>query len=236
MLTVSSIAELRPLVKKWRREGDRIAFVPTMGNLHAGHLKLLDEASKAAERVIVSIFVNPSQFGPGEDFASYPRTEADDAKALASCSVDVLFLPRPEAMYAKDSGNVIIANNLASMITTYRDDPASLERAAAVARRLRDTDVPAFQDTYGWIEFRRGNPDEALKYLEPAATGLPGDMMVQYRLGLVYAALGRRDDAIRQLELAVSVAGGVASPQLETVQAALQRLQAGGKAEGTGGG
>jgi pantoate--beta-alanine ligase len=114
MLTISSIAELRALVKKWRREGDHIAFVPTMGNLHAGHLKLVDEASKAAERVIVSIFVNPSQFGPGEDFASYPRTEDDDAKALAS-SVDVLFLPRPEAMYAEDHATSVAIDKLSAL-------------------------------------------------------------------------------------------------------------------------
>ncbi|MDO8939619.1 MAG: pantoate--beta-alanine ligase [Methylicorpusculum sp.] len=135
MLTVSSIAELRPLVKKWRLEGQRIAFVPTMGNLHAGHLKLVEEASKAAERVIVSIFVNPSQFGPGEDFASYPRTEADDAKALASCSVDVLFLPRPEAMYAKDHATSITIENL-STLHCGRSRPGHFDGVATVVAKL----------------------------------------------------------------------------------------------------
>ena len=74
-----------------------------------------------------------------------------------------------EALYARDSSNVVVANNLASMIATYRDDPASLDRAFAVARRLRGLDVPAFQDTYGWIEYRRGNIADALPDLEAAA-------------------------------------------------------------------
>ncbi len=87
-----------------------------------------------------------------------------------------------EAMYAKDSGNVIIANNLASLITTHRDDPDSLARATAIVRRLKDTDVPAFQDTYGWIAHRNGNHEEALAYLEPAAAGLPNDPVVQFHL------------------------------------------------------
>jgi cellulose synthase operon protein C len=120
-----------------------------------------------------------------------------------------------EALYAADSGNVIVANNLASLLSAHRGDAATLERAAAISRRLRNANVPAFQDTYGWIEYRRGNYDEALRNLEPAAAGLPDDPLVQYHLGMTYAALGRADDAKVALERAISLAGDDPLPQLQ---------------------
>jgi tetratricopeptide (TPR) repeat protein len=129
-----------------------------------------------------------------------------------------------EAMYAEDSSNVVVANNLASLITTHRVDPESLERAFAVARRLRGSDVPAFQDTYGWIEYRRGNLEEALTYLEPAAAGLPDDALVQYRLGMVYAGLNRPEDARRQLTRALEIAGDSTLPQFQTARETLASL------------
>ncbi len=99
MQSVNTIAELRAILGAWRRAGDRIAFVPTMGNLHAGHLSLVDAARQRAERVVVSIFVNPTQFGVGEDFQTYPRTEADDRDKLLAAGVDLLFLPTVPEMY-----------------------------------------------------------------------------------------------------------------------------------------
>jgi tetratricopeptide (TPR) repeat protein len=131
-----------------------------------------------------------------------------------------------EALYAKDSSNMVVANNLASLITSYRDDPASLERAAAIARRLRGSEVPAFQDTYGWIESRRGNLDEALAHLEPAAKALTEDAMAQYHLGMTYAAAGRTEEAIRQLELALTLGLDALGPQGKTAEAELQKLKA----------
>ena len=131
-----------------------------------------------------------------------------------------------EAMYAVDSGNVIIANNLASMITTHRDDPESLARATAIARRLKGSDVPAFQDTYGWIAHRNGNHDEALTYLEPAAAGLPNDALTQFHLGMTYLALGRTEDARRQLTRALELAGNSPLPQFETARQELAKLPA----------
>lgn len=129
-----------------------------------------------------------------------------------------------ETMYAADSSNVIVANNLASLIATHRDDSAGLERAFAVARRLRGTDVPAFQDTYGWIEYRRGNLEEALAYLEPAAAGLPEDALTQFHLGMTYVALGRPEDARRLLARALEIAGDSPLPQFEAARAALAEL------------
>ena len=131
-----------------------------------------------------------------------------------------------DALYAEDSSNTVVANNLASLITAHHDDAASLERAEAIARRLRGSDVPAFQDTYGWIAFRRGNMDEALANLEPAAKGLPQDPLTQYHLGMVYAKLDRRDDAIRQFTAALAVAGDTALPQMQDAQKQLDALKA----------
>ncbi|HVC37976.1 MAG TPA: pantoate--beta-alanine ligase [Gammaproteobacteria bacterium] len=102
MLTLHGIIELRDYVKHWHITSQKIAFVPTMGNLHAGHLHLVDCAHEFAERVAVSIFVNPLQFGPNEDFKNYPRTlEADKTKLIAA-GVDLLFAPSVDEMYAYD--------------------------------------------------------------------------------------------------------------------------------------
>ncbi|HDK03346.1 MAG TPA: pantoate--beta-alanine ligase, partial [Gammaproteobacteria bacterium] len=93
MEIVRGVAELRARRARWRVAGDRVALVPTMGNLHAGHLALVEAAGRHAERVIVSLFVNPAQFGEGEDFGAYPRTFEEDCSKLAACSVDLLFRP-----------------------------------------------------------------------------------------------------------------------------------------------
>jgi pantoate--beta-alanine ligase len=93
--------ELRERVQQWRRRGERIAFVPTMGNLHAGHGSLVQQASTLADHVIASIFVNPLQFGPNEDFAAYPRTPEDDRKLLESLHVEVLFAPEVVDIYPR---------------------------------------------------------------------------------------------------------------------------------------
>lgn len=99
MKTVNTIAALRQTISTWRSNSERIAFVPTMGNLHDGHLALIDEAKKMADRTVASIFVNPLQFGEGEDFETYPRTLADDSRKLISREVDLLFAPAVEVVY-----------------------------------------------------------------------------------------------------------------------------------------
>ena len=99
MERIETAEGLRERIECWRRAGERIALVPTMGNLHAGHLALVDRARETADRVVVSVFVNPTQFGPGEDFAVYPRTPEADCAALAERGVDVAFLPTVAVMY-----------------------------------------------------------------------------------------------------------------------------------------
>lgn len=101
MEIVKTISLLRGSVQQWRKQGHSIAFVPTMGNLHAGHIKLVSEAKQKADKVVVSIFVNPTQFGVGEDFENYPRTEVLDQEKLTEASADLLFLPSVAEMYPK---------------------------------------------------------------------------------------------------------------------------------------
>ena len=96
---VASTADLRARVHSWRGQQDRIAFVPTMGNLHAGHLKLVRHARAIAGHVVVSIFVNPMQFGPGEDYETYPRTLEVDTAALRQADADLLFVPAVDEIY-----------------------------------------------------------------------------------------------------------------------------------------
>ncbi|MEP7313507.1 MAG: pantoate--beta-alanine ligase [Pseudomonadota bacterium] len=99
MLTITGIEALRAQLKTWRNAGLRIGFVPTMGNLHAGHMSLLAAARYRADKIVASVFVNPLQFGPSEDFASYPRTPDDDVALLDSARCDLLFLPTVAEMY-----------------------------------------------------------------------------------------------------------------------------------------
>ena len=99
METVSSLHGLRSVVGRWKRAGHTIALVPTMGNLHDGHISLLNHAREQADRTIVSIFVNPIQFGKGEDYERYPSTLAEDKNKLEKYGLDLLFTPDLEALY-----------------------------------------------------------------------------------------------------------------------------------------
>src|SRR5882724_1940762 len=96
---VHTLAALHRALARWRDAGESIALVPTMGALHEGHLALVRLARRRARRVIVSIFVNPAQFGPNEDFASYPRSFDADVAALADAGVDLVWAPPAELMY-----------------------------------------------------------------------------------------------------------------------------------------
>ncbi len=99
METVFDLASLHRVVSKWKTQGASIAFVPTMGNLHLGHFSLLERASELADKTIVSIFVNPIQFGKGEDYESYPSTLEKDSAGLADNDLDLLFAPDLKQLY-----------------------------------------------------------------------------------------------------------------------------------------
>jgi len=99
MLEVSGRQELRKQLRTWKRAGQKIALVPTMGNLHAGHLALVKEARELADRVVTSIYVNPTQFGAGEDLENYPRTPESDREALKLAGCDLVFAPDESTIY-----------------------------------------------------------------------------------------------------------------------------------------
>src|ERR1700746_613957 len=97
---VRSVAALRDVVRAWRSNGERVGLVPTMGALHAGHLALVAAARAQGEHVVASLFVNPKQFGPSEDFAAYPRDEAADFAQFREAGVDLVFAPPGEELDA----------------------------------------------------------------------------------------------------------------------------------------
>ena len=102
MKIVGTVKEVREQVKEWKKQGLSVGFVPTMGYLHEGHKSLMDAARKGNDKVVVSIFVNPMQFGPTEDLATYPRDLDHDAALCESAGVDLIFNPEAEEMYEKD--------------------------------------------------------------------------------------------------------------------------------------
>ena len=131
-------AELWSATRPWRRAGERIALVPTMGNLHEGHLALVTAARRHANRVICSIYVNPTQFGAGEDFDRYPRTVAADLAGLATVGCDLAFLPDPAAIYPNgltDATRLVAAPSLAGVLEgAFR--PGHFDGVVTVVARL----------------------------------------------------------------------------------------------------
>src|SRR6202000_588207 len=107
MQTVQDAAALRAAVRGWRNQGQTVGLVPTMGNLHAGHYSLIKLARARADRVVASVFVNPTQFGPNEDFERYPRTLTQDQAGLAEADCDVLFAPEVATMYPFGPANSV---------------------------------------------------------------------------------------------------------------------------------
>lgn len=129
-----------------------------------------------------------------------------------------------EQLYAANKVSDVLANNLASLLSEFRSDPESLERAFNIAKRLRSSDEPAFQDTYGWILYKRGEYERALQPLTAAAQGVRNNVFVQYHLGMVYEKLGQKDKAIEQLTRAVELGEGSSLPILEEARSVLERL------------
>lgn len=132
---IRSPAELRPVVAGWHRGGQRVALVPTMGALHAGHLSLVAAAKAGADRVIVSIFVNPKQFNTPGDLAKYPRTEQADALLLAPLAVDVIFVPDGADMYPDGFATTVTVSGIsAGLDGTFR--PGHFAGVATVVCKL----------------------------------------------------------------------------------------------------
>jgi len=137
MQTITRIADMRALVRDWRFAREGIAFVPTMGNLHAGHASLIGAAHLHGRRVVASVFVNPLQFGPNEDYAAYPRTPDEDAALLESQGVDVLFLPTVDEMYPQGvAGSTIVDVPELSGILCGAVRPGHFQGVATVVVKL----------------------------------------------------------------------------------------------------
>jgi tetratricopeptide (TPR) repeat protein len=221
---------------------------PTLRFLQAGILVLMDDlpAAKAVYRALLNEFPDNEQvFGSFYAILALQGRE-DAAAALLNqilTAAPGAFTPNMikagqlesqgdfdgaiaiyEALYAQDSDNPVVANNLASMITARRDNADDLARAAAIAARLRGSDVPQFQDTLGWIAYRRGNYPEALSYLESAARELPDDALTHFHLGMTFAALGRTMDARAALTQALKLGEDTGLAQVDAARDALAKL------------
>jgi pantoate--beta-alanine ligase len=148
MSTVTTIAEVRDQVSRWHAAGDRVVFVPTMGNLHAGHVSLIEAARRHGKRFVASIFVNPMQFGPNEDFAHYPRTPTQDATMLADAGCDLMFMPEVGEIYpngAEEATRVDVPGISSILCGEFR--PGHFEGVATVVCKLFnivDADVAVF--------------------------------------------------------------------------------------------
>ncbi len=197
-----------------------VAAAPTadLAWLQLAKLQMIDDQSEDVLKTLNDgIAANPQSGNLLWAKASYLQEQNDIDGAIDIYS----------ELYEQNSGSVIVANNLASLLATFRTDAESLARATVIARRLQDTDVPALQDTYGWILFRNGDVDGALEYLEPAAAGLPQDATVQYHLGRVYQELGRRDEAMAQMRKAIERVGPLGSIQLsDEIKTRIAELEA----------
>ncbi len=143
MIEVATAARLRAEIAARRARGRRIAFVPTMGNLHAGHRRLMEEARRHADAVVVSIYVNPLQFGANEDFATYPRTPIEDRALLAQAGVDLLFAPEEHEMYprGRERHTVVEVPELSGVLCgAFR--PGHFRGVATVVARLFNLVTP----------------------------------------------------------------------------------------------
>lgn len=135
MRVVRTVAEVRESVSSWRDGKQHIAFVPTMGNLHPGHISLVEIARKIADKVVVSIFVNPRQFDDEEDFATYPQTASEDIQALRSATTDLVFMPPIDEVFSPAGFDIVSAGRLGNELCgKFR--PGHFDGMATVVVRL----------------------------------------------------------------------------------------------------
>ena len=132
---VRTVAELRSHISMWRREGLSVALVPTMGSLHAGHLSLMKVGKERSDRVIATIFVNPLQFAPNEDFETYPRREDSDIQKLVEEDIDLLFAPDVNEMYRPDATTTINVGGLTDCLCAL-SRPGFFDGVATVVTKL----------------------------------------------------------------------------------------------------
>src|SRR6056297_683124 len=140
---VRTVTELRGVVRDWRRAGNQVALVPTMGALHQGHLSLAEAGRAVADRVVMSIFVNPTQFAPGEDLDSYPRTFEDDVAKFAGVGGHLVWAPTPGEMYPDGFATRVVPEGAAlGLETDFR--PNFFAGVATVCTKLFTQTLPDF--------------------------------------------------------------------------------------------
>ena len=142
--TVTQLKRLRALVRSWKKAGLKVALVPTMGNLHEGHFTLVRQARRHADKVVASVFVNPTQFGPNEDFDRYPRTPEADAAGLEAAGCDVAWMPGVEEMYPlglAHTTTVSVAGEVAAVLEGARR-PGHFDGVCTVVSRLFNQVTP----------------------------------------------------------------------------------------------
>ena len=150
MLLANKIENVKENIKNWKKEGLTIGLVPTMGALHKGHMSLIKKAKETADKVVVSIFVNPIQFGPNEDFEKYPRTLESDVNICQSLGVDIVFAPAPNEMYGENT--LLSNNNLTYVCPPYnvvdmlcgKSRPGHFDGVATVVLKLFNIVQPDF--------------------------------------------------------------------------------------------
>jgi pantoate--beta-alanine ligase len=199
-------AQLRPILRAWRQAGRSVALVPTMGNLHAGHLALVEAARRAADCVVCSIYVNPTQFGPGEDYRRYPRTFDADRARLEAAGCDLLFHPDDATMYPggqDDATRLCAAPSLANVLEGARR-PGHFDGVVTVVARLFNLvgpDVAVFgeKDYQQLLVIRRMVNDLAfpLRILPVATVRAPDGLALSSRNGYL-------DDRQRALAVGLS--------------------------------
>lgn len=154
-----SVTSLRDVVSGWRKKGETVALVPTMGALHPGHLALVEKARREADRVVVSIFVNPAQFAPHEDFGEYPRTEREDIEKLKPFGVDLVYGPAASEMYAADFSTSIdvgeIAEGLCSLTRPHFFGGVAIVVAKLLLQCLPDLAIFGEKDYQQLLVIRR---------------------------------------------------------------------------------
>ena len=207
---VRSVTALRETVSDWRRQGFTVGFVPTMGALHEGHLTLVREAGRRADRVVASVFVNPAQFAAHEDLGTYPRQEAKDAELLAGAGCHLLFAPSVEEMYPADASTTIhvagpseglegefrpqmfagVALVVAKLLNQVQADVAVFgekdwQQLMVVRRLVRDLDIPT--EIVGEPTMRDGH---GLALSSRNAYLSPGELEIARRLNGVLAEAG----------------------------------------------
>ena len=241
-----SISDLRRRVAEWRAAGERVGLVPTMGALHAGHMALAAAARKNCRRTVASIFVNPKQFGPREDFSTYPRPEADDLAKLTEAGTDLAFIPTVEEMYPEGFATTIsvtgpseglcgahrpghfdgVATIVAKLLIQASPDAAffgekDYQQLMVVRRMVRDLNLPV--EIIGVPTVRE--PDGlALSsrnvYLSPEERGLAPHLYRALREAAAAIAAGTAPGTVLQRAIAELNALGVRVEYLELRDAA----------------